>query len=31
MTGNVWTIAMVAVVGLVAIGIYGLLIVRNLI
>jgi NADH-quinone oxidoreductase subunit K len=30
-TGGVWTIAMVAVFGLVAIGIYGLLILRNLI
>jgi NADH-quinone oxidoreductase subunit K len=29
--GGVWTIAMVAVFGLVAIGIYGLLITRNLI
>jgi len=28
---NIWTIAMVAVLGLVAIGIYGLLILRNLI
>jgi multisubunit Na+/H+ antiporter MnhC subunit len=31
MSGDAWTIAMVAVLGLVAIGIYGLLIVRNLI
>jgi multisubunit Na+/H+ antiporter MnhC subunit len=31
MSGDVWTIAMAAVLGLVAIGIYGLLIVRNLI
>jgi len=31
MSGGVWTIVMVAVFGLVAIGIYGLLIVRNLI
>jgi multisubunit Na+/H+ antiporter MnhC subunit len=31
MTGDVWTIAMVAVLGLAAIGIYGLLILRNLI
>ena len=31
MSGDVWTIAMVAVFGLVAIGIYGLLIIRNLI
>ena len=31
MSANVWTIAMVAVFGLVAIGIYGLLIIRNLI
>ena len=31
MTGGVWTIALVAVLGLVAIGIYGLLILRNLI
>jgi multisubunit Na+/H+ antiporter MnhC subunit len=30
-TPEIWTIAMVAVFGLVAIGIYGLLIVRNLI
>jgi multisubunit Na+/H+ antiporter MnhC subunit len=29
--GGVWTIAMVAVLGLVAVGIYGLLIIRNLI
>jgi multisubunit Na+/H+ antiporter MnhC subunit len=31
MTGGVWTIVIVAVLGLVAIGIYGLLILRNLI
>lgn len=31
MNGNEWTIVMVAVFGLVAIGIYGLLIIRNLI
>jgi NADH-quinone oxidoreductase subunit K len=31
MTGDVWTVVIVAVVGLVAIGIYGLLILRNLI
>jgi multisubunit Na+/H+ antiporter MnhC subunit len=31
MNGNVWTIVMAAVFGLVAIGIYGLLIIRNLI
>jgi multisubunit Na+/H+ antiporter MnhC subunit len=31
MNGDPWTIAMAAVFGLVAIGIYGLLIVRNLI
>ena len=31
MSGNEWTIVMVAVFGLVAIGIYGLLIIRNLI
>ncbi len=31
MTGDVWTIVMVAVFGLVAVGIYGLLIIRNLI
>ncbi len=31
MSGDVWTIAMMAVLGLVAIGIYGLLILRNLI
>jgi len=31
MSADVWTIAMVAVFGLVAIGIYGLLIIRNLI
>jgi multisubunit Na+/H+ antiporter MnhC subunit len=31
MNGNEWTIAMAAVFGLVAIGIYGLLIIRNLI
>ena len=31
MSGDAWTIAMAAVFGLVAIGIYGLLIVRNLI
>ncbi|HEY9595880.1 MAG TPA: NADH-quinone oxidoreductase subunit K, partial [Spirochaetia bacterium] len=31
MNGGVWTIAMVAVLCLVAIGIYGLLVTRNLI
>lgn len=31
MSGDVWTIAIAAVIGLVAIGIYGLLILRNLI
>ena len=31
MNGDVWTVVIVAVVGLVAIGIYGLLILRNLI
>ncbi|MGA2977575.1 MAG: NADH-quinone oxidoreductase subunit K [Spirochaetia bacterium] len=31
MTSQVWTIALVAVFGLVAVGIYGLLIMRNLI
>jgi multisubunit Na+/H+ antiporter MnhC subunit len=31
MSGEVWTVVMVAVFGLVAIGIYGLLIIRNLI
>jgi len=31
MNGDVWTIVMIAVFGLVAIGIYGLLIIRNLI
>jgi len=31
MSGDVWTIVMVTVFGLVAIGIYGLLIIRNLI
>ena len=31
MSGGVWTIVMVAVFGLVAIGLYGLLIIRNLI
>jgi NADH-quinone oxidoreductase subunit K len=31
MNGNAWTIAIAAVLGLVAIGIYGLLILRNLI
>jgi multisubunit Na+/H+ antiporter MnhC subunit len=31
MSADVWTIVMVAVLGLVAIGIYGLLILRNLI
>jgi NADH:ubiquinone oxidoreductase subunit K len=31
MTGDLWTVVIVAVVGLVAIGIYGLLILRNLI
>ena len=31
MNGNEWTIVMVAVFGLVGIGIYGLLIIRNLI
>jgi len=31
MTGSVWTVALAAVFGLVAIGIYGLLIQRNLI
>jgi multisubunit Na+/H+ antiporter MnhC subunit len=31
MSVNIWTIVMVAVFGLVAIGIYGLLIIRNLI
>ena len=31
MSPDVWTLAMVAVLGLVAVGIYGLLIVRNLI
>ena len=31
MTGDVWTITIVAVLGLVTIGIYGLLILRNLI
>jgi len=30
-SGDVWTIAIAAVIGLVAIGIYGLLILRNLI
>jgi len=31
MSVNIWTIVMVAVFGLVAIGLYGLLIIRNLI
>jgi NADH-quinone oxidoreductase subunit K len=31
MSGDVWTIVLAAVLGLVAIGIYGLLILRNLI
>ena len=31
MSFNIWTIVMVAVFGLVAIGLYGLLIIRNLI
>ena len=31
MNGDLWTVVIVAVVGLVAIGIYGLLILRNLI
>ena len=31
MSPDVWTLAMVAVLGLVAVGIYGLLIMRNLI
>jgi multisubunit Na+/H+ antiporter MnhC subunit len=31
MSANVWTVVMVAVFGLVAIGLYGLLIIRNLI
>jgi multisubunit Na+/H+ antiporter MnhC subunit len=31
LSGDVWTIAIAAVIGLVAIGIYGLLILRNLI
>jgi len=30
-SGDVWTVVMLAVLGLVAIGIYGLLIIRNLI
>lgn len=31
MSGDIWTIVLVAVFGLVAIGLYGLLIIRNLI
>jgi multisubunit Na+/H+ antiporter MnhC subunit len=31
MSANLWTIVMVAVLGLVALGLYGLLIIRNLI
>jgi multisubunit Na+/H+ antiporter MnhC subunit len=31
MSVNVWTVVMVAVLGLVALGLYGLLIIRNLI